>query len=119
VWKDGAMADLYAHTNVENTSLRILREKGYALRHYYDLDKAEMIIPDSQLWEAEKNGCNLLAHTPMELLGLAYIYEYHGEPPGDQLEPYWWVVHGEDIHDELRETAQPFGNVVDQDGTDE
>lgn len=103
------MAHLYGHANVENTALRILRKRGYKLQLYYDLDDEEQIIPSSELWEAEKNGCTLVAHTPIELLGLAAVYEYHGEPPDEETPPYWWVVEGDNIRDELYDTGIPSG----------
>lgn len=108
------MAHLYGHANVDNTALRILRKRGYKLQRYYDLDEEEIIIPDSQLWEAEKNGCTLLAHTAIELLGLATIYEVHGEPLDEETKPYWWVVDGTDIRDELDDTARSFGEDEEQ-----
>lgn len=93
------MASLGSAGNVHSTCLRILRAKGYTLSRdfgrYEDDDG-----PYGYL--AEKNGFTFAAGDPIELLGLTAVYEYV-EPTEDV--PYWWVVEGPDIADELSERA--------------
>ena len=92
---------LGSNANVHATCLRILRSQGFSLRVEGELD-ADGMFPIHKLWYAEKNGISLYADNPIELLGLAGIYEYH-QPTEDI--PYWWFVEGDDIQDELYETA--------------
>lgn len=93
------MASLGSAGNVHATCLRILRAKGYALARdvgrYEDDDG-----PYGYL--AEKDGFTFAANDPIELLGLAAIYE-HVRPTEDA--PYWWFVEGSDIHTEITERA--------------
>jgi len=90
------MGSVYAHVNIENTCLRILRSKGYLLNVYED--------GNNDLYEARHGDYNFLAHDPIALLGLVAIYEYKGQPNGSP-QPYWWVVKGEDIRKELQATT--------------
>ena len=64
------------HVNVYSTCLKILSDQGYKLSYDCDVDDEDMIIPDSQWWTAEKDTFSALANNPLELLGLARIYEY-------------------------------------------
>jgi hypothetical protein len=93
------MASLGSAGNVHATCLRILRAKGYALArdlgHYEDDDG-----PYGYL--AEKDGFTFAANDPIELLGLAAVYE-HVRPTHDV--PSWWFVEGPDIHAEITEHA--------------
>ncbi len=65
--------------NVYNTALVILERKGWSLR----FDKTH------EWWFAQKDGWELLADDPMQLLGLVAIYEHHA--PKQQVE-YWWKI---------------------------
>ena len=89
------MAALSSHANVFNTCLRILRTRGWVLA----LDGEEDADLAACSWRAEKGGYDLHADNPIELLGLATIYDVRAprEPP----RPYWWTVPGDDIVDEL------------------
>ena len=60
------------------------------------------MFPPDHFWFATKGEFRLCADNPIELLGLAAIHDYKN-PLTD--EPYWWVVDGDDIRDELYETA--------------
>ncbi|WP_148215666.1 hypothetical protein [Acaryochloris marina] len=65
-------------------------------------------VPADHFWFATNNEVQLTADNPIELLGLAAIYD-RKKPVAD--EPYWWVVEGNDIWDELYENAWgPFGD---------
>ncbi len=96
------MASITSHMNVYNTSLRILREKGYKLSLKATENAEGRIIPEVYGWNAEKDGFSFSASTPIELLGLVAIYEFKN-PTSD--EPYWWVVDGPKIWDELIDSA--------------
>lgn len=96
------MSRLSSHTNVYNTCLRLIREKGYNINLEGDTDEDDIIIPDSLIWIAEKGEYDFLAHNPIELLGLVCIHEKI-QPEKD--EPYWWSVDGEDIYSELMDKA--------------
>lgn len=98
------MSRLSAHANVYNTCLRLIREKGYHLSLEGDTDKDGIIIPESLIWTAEKGEYDFLAHNPIELLGLVSIHEKI-QPTSS--EPYWWVIDGDDIRDELMDKAFP------------
>ena len=99
------MGSLYAHVNVENTCLRILRSKGYALNVYEDGSK--------YLYEARNGDYYFLAHDPIALLGLIAIYEFKGQPNGTP-QPYWWVVKGEDIRKALQATTTPWQEIDEE-----
>ena len=79
---------LASNGNVRNTCLRILRQRGYALRVEGELD-ADGCYPAEAFWIAEKNGFHFCGDNPIELLGLVAIYD-HVQPKED--ESYWWVV---------------------------
>src|SRR5256885_14914781 len=98
------MFPLRSHPNIYNTCLRILRTKGFQLSTEYELDNNDSIIPSSQVWTAIKNGYEFSADNPIELLGLATIYEY--KQPSSEPSSYWWTVEGDDIWDELNEAAE-------------
>ncbi len=95
------MPALSSHLNVWNTCLRILRERGWNLgiEGETEADLSEC------LWSAHKSGYELWGDNPIELLGLAAVYEHHA-PTGPQ-DPYWWRVEGDDIYDELIESRWP------------
>ena len=81
---------LGSNANVYSTCLQILREQGFTLRVEGELDSDGM-FPVDHLWYAEKAGISLYADNPIELLGLAAIYNRQ-KPPAD--EPYWWSRRG-------------------------
>jgi hypothetical protein len=99
------MSPLYAHANVENTCLRILREKGYSLKVYED--------GDGYLYEAQNGQYDFLAHDPIALLGLIAIYDFKGQPDAAP-QPYWWVVKGDNIRNELQDTAIPWYEIDEE-----
>jgi hypothetical protein len=73
------MPDLSAYLNVYNTALVVLERKGWLLR--YDKERG--------WWFAQKDGWELLADDPMQLLGLVAIFEHHD--PKEKTE-YWWKI---------------------------
>ncbi|MBU6953599.1 hypothetical protein [Hahella sp. HN01] len=95
---------LGSHSNVHNTCLNILKKQGYRLWLHYDDEDLPLAEADLSmcLWCAEKNGYKFIASNPIELLGLAKIYEFKGEPKTDEI-PYWWRVIDEKVRDELIE----------------
>lgn len=97
------MSQLGSHANVYNTCLIILRKKGFQLSTVYEVDDKQSIIPSSQFWHASMNGYEFVADNPIELLGLATIYEY--KQPSGEPSSYWWTIDGENIWDELEDAA--------------
>lgn len=53
-------------------------------------------------WYATMGEDSLYAYNPIELLGLAAIYNHKSSSEDS---PYWWVVDGACISDELYEDA--------------
>ncbi len=98
------MASLSSHSNVYNTCLHILRQRGYRLWVEGEQDESGC-YPTELAWMAEKNGATFHADNPIELMGLAAIYE-HVNPVGE-VQPGWWTVQGPDIKNELLEAAFP------------
>jgi hypothetical protein len=87
---------LFSYPNVWNTCLLILRESGYRL--YLTGDPDERGSTANCRWNAMKNGITLQGDNPIELLGLAAIYEYH-VPAADTA--YWWRIEGPNLISEL------------------
>lgn len=96
------MPALGSNINVNATCLRVLRQLGFELRIESDNPDADLLECS---WVAEKSGYDLVADNPIELLGLAAIYE-HKKPFGPPV-PYWWTVEGDDIQAELMEAKWP------------
>jgi len=71
------MAALADYTNVFDTALSILSQKGYQL--WYDRE--------SHVYYAEKDGWDFASESPVGLLGVIAIYEF--EQPQAWSE-YWW-----------------------------
>lgn len=94
---------LGSHANVYNSCLRILRHRGFAL-HVEGEMTADGCYPTDAVWVAERSGFRLSADNPIELLGLAAVYD-HIRPVEPR--PYWWCVEGPDIWRELMEAAFP------------
>jgi len=95
---------LASYTNVWNTCLRILRQRGYALRVTGEVDSEGSVIPQTCNWIAEKDGFYFCGDNPIELLGLTAVRDFV-QPHKD--ESYWWVVDGDDIWKELYDSAFP------------
>jgi hypothetical protein len=74
------MPDLSAYLNVYNTALVILQEKGFTARHDATTDD----------WHAEKDGWTFVADNPIELLGLAAIFER--QAPKVKTENWWRIA---------------------------
>ena len=89
---------LTSHANVENTCLRILRDRGFKLT----LQGCESGSV-GYLWIAEKDGFRFTAENAIELLGLVAIFD-HVKPKEDT--PYWWSVKGPDVRRELMAAAE-------------
>ena len=94
---------LSSNFNVYNTCLRILRVRGFELHVEGELD-ADGCYPTDVVWIAKKAGFRFMTHNPIELIGLVAIYD-HVQPTENR--PYWWLVEGPDIWDELMEKAFP------------
>ena len=75
------MPALSEHSNVYNTCLLILKQKGW--RCWYD--------ESLDVFGAEKDGWDLLGDTPAGLLGLVAIHEHH-KPT--EFREYWWREDG-------------------------
>jgi len=79
------MAALSEHSNVYNTALIVLTQKGYQL--WYDEGTDDYC--------AEKDGWDFRSPTPCGLLGLVAIFEYKRP---DALTEYWWRESGPDLY---------------------
>ena len=74
------MPALGAFSNVWNTALHILRQKGY-----------QVWTDETQdTWYAERDGWDYTGNDPIQLLGLVAIYE---SVAPTCFEPYWWLVN--------------------------
>jgi hypothetical protein len=89
------MPALSAYSNVENTSLIILKNKGFKV--WYD-EKMD-------LFNAELNGWDFMANSVTELLGLVAIFEY--QKPGCYKE-YWWKINAPWLIDDIPKTAPKY-----------
>ncbi|HEY1068097.1 MAG TPA: hypothetical protein VGE52_18380 [Pirellulales bacterium] len=94
---------LASHVNAYNTCLQILRSRGYALEVSGELE-ADGTYPAACHWIARRDGFYFCGDNPIELLGLAAVYDFV-QPPVDR--PYWWKIEGPDIQEELYEAAFP------------
>lgn len=79
---------LSSYPNVYNTCPVILQRKGFSLSHEKETDS----------WFAEISTFKLKADNPIELLGLAAIYEEQ-KPKSDS--EYWWQISAPDLLGEL------------------
>lgn len=91
------MTDLAAASNVLAPAYYLLLEKGYAVR--YD--------PKIDWWTAEKDGVRLGAYDPLQLCGVAYVYEAKGSD---------WAVSDAaiDAYMQLEQPKEPFYPYDDQ-----
>jgi len=94
---------LGSNSNVHNTCLNILKMRGYKL--WIDTEDPDADVLDC-FWHAAKNGYTFMAGNPIELLGLAGIYEFKCEPLVEE-KPYWWLVDEEDLYDQIIEEKWP------------
>lgn len=94
---------LVSHANVYNTCLRILSNRGFAMRVEGELDD-DGCWPTDAHWIAEKDGFHFLADNPIELFGLVALQD-HFQPAEDI--PYWWRQDGDDVYEELMSAAFP------------
>ncbi|HEY6095164.1 MAG TPA: hypothetical protein VIU93_09470 [Gallionellaceae bacterium] len=94
------VAYLVSVPNVWNSCLRVLKARGYQLSIECNAPAdADLLTKHSKVtWLAQKDGIQLVASNPTELLGLAGVVE-HQEPAS--AEPYWWVVDGDNLLEEL------------------
>ena len=81
------MAYLNNHVNVFRSCLALLNRKGWKIEIIPGPYEEEDSLLDS--YSAERDGTRIVADTPLELLGLATIHEYH-HPHDD--ESYWWII---------------------------
>ena len=95
------MSRLGSHPNVYNTCLNVLRRKGFEVSIYREDEATEI---HQCLWEARKDDYDFLAANPIELLGLATVFEVV-DPSVDK--PYWWRIDEDDIYEELVDRAYP------------
>jgi hypothetical protein len=96
------MPALSEYSNVYNTALLILQQKGFQV--WYD-------ERTSRFW-AEKDGWDFTAESPCGLLGVVAIYEFR--QPSAWRE-YWWREEGPDVYDHLPKKPRPFESVVTRD----
>jgi len=89
------MPALAEYSNVYNSALLILRNKGFQVW----LDES------TGLYCAEKDGWDFQADTPCGLLGVVAIFEY--KQPSEYRE-YWWREEGQDIYSNLPRQPQAY-----------
>ncbi|MDO9022289.1 MAG: hypothetical protein Q8S73_31490 [Deltaproteobacteria bacterium] len=89
------MPALSEYTNVCNTAILILQERGF--RCWAD-DKMEM-------FRCERDGWDFAAESPVGLLGLVAIFEHMA--PAEYRE-YWWRKEGPAIYGSLPQEAPEF-----------
>ena len=97
------MPDLSSNVNVYSTAMAILDKEGWQLGAIPIPYKEENGIIG--LYEAKKDGVELLADNPLELLALAKINDYH--KPHDR-KPYWWSIEStvlEELEDDTLERS--------------
>jgi hypothetical protein len=88
---------LFSHLNVWNTCLLLLRQFGYSL--HASGHPAHGDYPSRLRWHATmRDGTDLSADTPIELLGLASLHRHH-KPRVDR--EYWWRIDGPSVLTEL------------------
>jgi hypothetical protein len=83
--EDSQVPRLSSYLNVYNTGLVLLQRRGFALGYNKTDDT----------WTATKNGFELLAENPIELLGLASFLEEMN--PADHADEYWWKIDKPDL----------------------
>ncbi|RKH30116.1 hypothetical protein [Corallococcus sicarius] len=96
------MPTLSEYTNVYNTALIVIEQKGY--QAWYD-KQAEMFC-------AEKDGWDFMAESPVGLLGLISIFEF--KKP-EKYGEYWWRERGRDLYGELPRKPKPYRSVLERD----
>ncbi len=94
------MPALSAYTNTENTSLVILKNKGYEV--WYD-EQLEM-------FGAVKDGWDFLANSITELVGVVGIYEYHGSPL--EYKEYWWKIDDPWLRESVQTEKPKFTSIM-------
>jgi len=99
------MHQVESHPKMYNLCLRVLQRRGWTLHVERTADRYGRIDPVRVCWIATINEYELYAFNPIELLGLAEIYEHKG--PNQPSGPYWWTVDGPNIWDQLIEQAFP------------
>ena len=95
------MATLSEYSNVYNTALNILDQKGFRL--WYD-DETNMFC-------AEKDGWDFMAESPCGLLGVVSIYE-HIKP--NFYEEGWWRINNKDLYPNNIKKSKPSYNTLSQ-----
>lgn len=81
------MPALSSHANVWSTCLQVLHQKGFTLS--VELDPEDK---GADAWLAERGGFDFSAANPIELLGLATVFE---TVQPKESSPGWWTVRGE------------------------
>ena len=89
------MPALSYYSNVHNTALVILQQKGYRV----------WTEDAQQRYCAEKDGWDFMADDPVQLLGLVAIHDFHR--PADFAE-YWWRLREPWLLDALPDHKPDF-----------
>ena len=87
------MAALSEYTNVYNTALLILRQKGFQL--WYDTRTGDFC--------AERDGWDFKSPTPCGLLGVVAIFEFNAP---SEFQEYWWREEGPELYRNLPQTPE-------------
>lgn len=95
------MAYVAEHENVYSTCIELLKIKGWEIEIEPAPYRQDSL---AAFYTAVKDGTTIRAGTPIGLLGLASIHEYH-HPHSDK--PYWWKIKNDkfDLLDRLEDEA--------------
>lgn len=93
------MPALSYYSNVHNTALVILKEKGY--RYWYD--------SETELCCCEKEGWDFFAHDWVQLLGLIQIFEFH-QP--HEYKEYWWKIDDPKLYPNMPKAKHDYQSVI-------
>ena len=93
------MPTLSEYSNVYNTAILILQEKGF--RVWYE--------ERTHHYCAERDGWDFMSDSPCGLLGVVAIFEYH-QP--QVFKEYWWKIEGPDVYRNLPREKPDFASVM-------
>ena len=108
------MPDLSSHTNVYSSAIALLHIRGWTIT----INAVDYELEDSWIasYEASRDGTEILADNPLELLALAAIHEHHHP---HSKEAYWWLIESDEpellgrLEDEALERS--FLNYLERD----
>ncbi|CAI2766744.1 hypothetical protein [Flavobacterium collinsii] len=100
------MPALSEYSNVHNTVINIITNKGYKI--WYN--------KKNETYYAEKNGWDFMAYSPCSLLGIISIFE-HKKP--QSYKEYWWKDEGALVEENLSKHSHSYISVTEKNNKDE